>query len=158
MNWKLVSEKWNQITSQVKAQWDKLTDDDLKEIDGSQETLTAKLQERYGFLRMDAEKKVADWGGEFCDKLDKPEPVVPAIGKMRDSSFGDAVKVRDSGVGAAVAEAPQAPQTPEAPELDQRMKVADKEEPEEPTSKLNPPVDRTNESRNRPSAVDNSIP
>ena len=156
MNWKLVSEKWNQISSQVKAQWDKLTDEDLKEIDGSQETLTAKLQERYGFLRMDAEKKVADWGTEFSSKLDSSSVQVPPIGKMRDSSFGDTVKVRESGAGATEQDA--SGETPEPPELDARMKVAEKEEPEEPTSKLNPPVDRTNESRNRPSAVDNSIP
>lgn len=155
MNWKLVSEKWNQISSQVKAQWDKLTDEDLKEIDGSQESLIAKLQERYGFLRMDAEKKVADWGAEFSGKLDNPVQV-PAIGKMRDSSFGDAVKVRESGDGATAK--PATEETPEAPELDQRMKVAEKEEPEEPTTKLNPQVDRSAESRNRPSAVDNSIP
>ncbi len=62
MNWKLISEKWTTLSSQLKAQWGKLTDEDLKEIGGSQEALTFKLQERYGFQRMDAEKKVANWG------------------------------------------------------------------------------------------------
>jgi uncharacterized protein YjbJ (UPF0337 family) len=153
MNWKLVSEKWNQISSQVKAHWDKLTDEDLKEIDGSQESLTAKLQERYGFLRMDAEKKVADWGNELSGKLDS-QVQLPATGKVRESGLGAlAPKAAPELAPKAAAD-----ETPEAPHLDQRMKLADKEEPEEPTSKLNPQVDRSAESRNRPSAVDSSVP
>lgn len=151
MNWNLVSEKWTQLSSQVKSQWDKITDEDLKEIDGSQEALTAKLQERYGFLRMDAEKKVAEWGDQVTGDLEKVarSPNSPA--------FERAAARRRSGVGTTP---PAVSQEGEEPEPDQRLKLADKEEPEEPTSKLTPPLDRKNESRDRASqsAADNTLP
>lgn len=150
MNWNLVSEKWTQLSSQVKSQWDKITDEDLKEIDGSQEALTAKLQERYGFLRMDAEKKVAEWGDQVSGDLENGahSPNSPA--------FERAAAKRRSSVGTAP---PTVAQDGEEPEPDQRLKLADKRDPEEPTSKLTPPLDRKNETRDRASqsAADNKL-
>jgi len=42
----------------MKAQWGKLTDDDLKIAEGNAEYLSGKLQERYGIARDEAEKQV----------------------------------------------------------------------------------------------------
>lgn len=142
MNWNQISEKWTQMTSQLKTQWDKLTDDDLKEIDGSQEALIAKLQERYGFLRMDAEKKVADWGTETCESLEKG----PKLGLAGDNKGN---KTRTSAVQA----------TGEEPDPDKRLTL-DEDRPEEPTNKLTPQQDRTKETANRAvsqSSIDNAI-
>lgn len=145
MNWNLISEKWNSFSSQLKSQWDKLTDEDLKEIDGSQEALTFKLQERYGFLRMDAEKKVADWGTEVTSNLEK-SPKNERVSRVR-STANPAGSV--------------APLDDREAAVDPRHKIADEEQPEDPNSKLTPPVDRRHESRDRvasQSSADNTLP
>ena len=57
--------KWKEMTGKVKAQWNKLTDDDLDEIAGRSEALEGKLQERYGMAKDEAKDKVR----EFKKKL-----------------------------------------------------------------------------------------
>lgn len=57
--------KWKEISGKVKAQWGKLTDDDLDEIEGKTEELAGKLQERYGMAKDEAREKVR----EFRDSL-----------------------------------------------------------------------------------------
>jgi uncharacterized protein YjbJ (UPF0337 family) len=53
--------KWKQLTGQVKAQWGKLTDDDLDQIDGNRERLEGKIQERYGIEREEAMKQIDEF-------------------------------------------------------------------------------------------------
>lgn len=50
--------KWKQLTGKVKAEWGKLTDDDLDQIDGNRERLEGKIQEIYGIEREEARKQV----------------------------------------------------------------------------------------------------
>lgn len=50
--------KWKQLTGKVKAEWGKLTDDDLDQIDGNRERLEGKIQEKYGIEREEARKQV----------------------------------------------------------------------------------------------------
>jgi uncharacterized protein YjbJ (UPF0337 family) len=142
LNWNLISEKWNHVSPQLKTQWDKLTDTDLQEIDGSQEALTVKLQERYGFLRMDAEKKVNDWGLEVGSQLETmPKLERPTKARVSSASNGN---VSDT----------------EEPAPDARLRLADEERPEDPSSKLTPPMDRRNETRDHPthSSPENILP
>ena len=40
---------------------DKLTDDDLTVINGKQEQLVGRIQERYGSAKDEAEKQVSTW-------------------------------------------------------------------------------------------------
>jgi uncharacterized protein YjbJ (UPF0337 family) len=49
---------WKQIRGQVKETWGKLTDDELDEIDGKRDQLVGKLQEKYGWTRMQAEDEL----------------------------------------------------------------------------------------------------
>ncbi|WP_115720401.1 CsbD family protein [Gallaecimonas mangrovi] len=56
MNRDITAGKWRQFKGKVKAQWGKLTDDDIEQIDGHSERLIGKLQERYGMARDEAEK------------------------------------------------------------------------------------------------------
>jgi uncharacterized protein YjbJ (UPF0337 family) len=51
----VLSGMWKQIRGQVKETWGKLTDDDLDQIDGKREQLVGKLQERYGWTKMQAD-------------------------------------------------------------------------------------------------------
>lgn len=55
MNWDYVEGNWNQLACKVKAQWGKLTDNELNSIDGRREQLTGKIQQHYGLSREQAE-------------------------------------------------------------------------------------------------------
>jgi uncharacterized protein YjbJ (UPF0337 family) len=61
MNWDEVSGKWNQFKGSVKEKWGKLTDDDLKAIDGKRDRLVGKIQERYGIAKEKAEEQINEW-------------------------------------------------------------------------------------------------
>jgi uncharacterized protein YjbJ (UPF0337 family) len=61
MNWTQIEGQWHQLAGQLKSQWAKLTDDDLKNVAGKREQLIGKLQERYGVLKADADKQVDKW-------------------------------------------------------------------------------------------------
>jgi uncharacterized protein YjbJ (UPF0337 family) len=45
----------------VKEQWGKLTDDDLSVINGKQDQLVGRVQERYGVAKDEAERQVKAW-------------------------------------------------------------------------------------------------
>ena len=53
--------KWKQVTGEAKRHWGKLTDDDLKTIEGDRDKLVGKVQERYGKDKDQAEKEVNEW-------------------------------------------------------------------------------------------------
>lgn len=53
--------KWKQVTGEAKRHWGKLTDDDLKTIEGDRDKLVGKVQERYGKDKDEAEKEVNEW-------------------------------------------------------------------------------------------------
>lgn len=61
MNKDILKGRWKQLTGEIKSRWGKLTDDDLKTLDGQREKLVGKLQERYGMARDAADKEVADF-------------------------------------------------------------------------------------------------
>ena len=61
MNWDQIEGQWQDITGQVKSQWAKLTDDDLKNIAGKKDQLVGKLQRHYGLVKDDAEKQIDAW-------------------------------------------------------------------------------------------------
>lgn len=53
--------KWKQLRGAARQQFGKLTDDDLEMIAGQRDRLIGKLQERYGYLREEAQKKADEW-------------------------------------------------------------------------------------------------
>jgi len=61
MNWNQIEGQWNELAGQVKSQWAKLTDDDLKNVAGKKDQLVGKLQQHYGILKDDAEKQIDKW-------------------------------------------------------------------------------------------------
>jgi uncharacterized protein YjbJ (UPF0337 family) len=65
MNWDQIKGDWKQVQGKVKAQWGKLTDDDLQVIDGKRDELAGKLQKHYGT----AKEKVEIEMDEFIKKL-----------------------------------------------------------------------------------------
>lgn len=65
MNEDRIKGQWKQLSGKLKAQWGKLTDDDLKVADGNAEYLTGKIQEYYGVARDEAKKQIE----EFSKKI-----------------------------------------------------------------------------------------
>jgi uncharacterized protein YjbJ (UPF0337 family) len=57
MNNDRVTGTWHQLKGKVKEQWGKLTDDDLRQLEGHAEQLAGRLQERYGLARDEAERQ-----------------------------------------------------------------------------------------------------
>lgn len=56
--------KWKQLRGRAKQTWGDLTDDDLTKIDGSYDRFVGVLQEKYGYSKEEAQKKV---DAEFAD-------------------------------------------------------------------------------------------
>ncbi|GAB2493057.1 CsbD family protein [Pseudoxanthomonas sangjuensis] len=54
----IIAGNWKQLEGRIRAQWSNLTDEDCKVAKGSEEYLTHKLQERYGWDRDRAESEV----------------------------------------------------------------------------------------------------
>ena len=61
MNSDVFKGKWHQLKGEAKSQWGKLTDDDLDRVEGDAEKLIGRVQERYGYARLDAEREVNDF-------------------------------------------------------------------------------------------------
>lgn len=53
--------KWKQLRGSVRQQFGRLTDSDVEMIAGQRDRLIGKLQERYGYLREEAQKKADEW-------------------------------------------------------------------------------------------------
>jgi uncharacterized protein YjbJ (UPF0337 family) len=58
MNWDIVKGDWKQFRGRVKAQWGKLTDDDLDQIEGQRDQLLGAVQKQYGVARDEAERQL----------------------------------------------------------------------------------------------------
>jgi uncharacterized protein YjbJ (UPF0337 family) len=56
MNTDQAKGKLKQLTGEIKRKWGQLTDDDLREAQGSMEKLVGKIQERTGDRREEIEK------------------------------------------------------------------------------------------------------
>lgn len=65
MDWNRIEGNWKQFTGKAKAQWGKLTDDDLQVINGRREELEGKLQERYGYNKDKIRNEVDSWLSRF---------------------------------------------------------------------------------------------
>lgn len=66
MNWDIVEGNWKQFKGKVKAQWGKLSDDQLDVIAGKRVELAGRIQEAYGVTRDEAEKQI-----EHFEQLNK---------------------------------------------------------------------------------------
>lgn len=52
---------WEQMKGRVKQQWNKLTDDDLKQLEGHSDQLAGKIQQRYGLAKDEAERQAREF-------------------------------------------------------------------------------------------------
>ena len=60
MNKDIIEGRWKEIAGHVKQKWGKLTDDDVTQINGSQEQLEGLLQSKYGYSKDQIKKEIDD--------------------------------------------------------------------------------------------------
>lgn len=70
VNWDVVEGKWKQLKADARVQWGKLTDDEWDQMAGQRDKLAGVLQERYGWEREEAERRIDD----FMSKHSNPNP------------------------------------------------------------------------------------
>ncbi|CEG58412.1 CsbD family protein [Legionella fallonii] len=64
MNTDIFQGKWEEIKGRMKKTWGKLTDDDLKVIEGTHQEIYGILQKHYGYSKDEAEKAIKDFQKE----------------------------------------------------------------------------------------------
>ena len=67
MNTDVLKGKWKQATGDIKKSFAKLTDDDLLYIEGNQDKMIGRLQERYGYSREQAEQEWTKFRTQHSD-------------------------------------------------------------------------------------------
>lgn len=61
MNWDQIEDNWFLFKSELPKNWTKLTDEDITRINGRREELASRLQQRYGFGRIEAQRAIKAW-------------------------------------------------------------------------------------------------
>lgn len=64
MNKEIIKGHWKELKGKIKQEWGKLTDDDIKSLQGTYEELEGLLQKRYGYKKDEIEKSIE----KFTDK------------------------------------------------------------------------------------------
>ena len=61
MDWVQVKGNWNMLKGKLREKWGKLTDDDFEIAAGRRDQLVGRLQERYGYAKEEAERRVDEF-------------------------------------------------------------------------------------------------
>ena len=61
MNKDIFQGAWEETKGKLKKQWGKLTDNDLKEIEGNHQEIFGKLQKHYGYTKDQIKKEIDSW-------------------------------------------------------------------------------------------------
>ena len=73
MNADQLKGKWLQFKGELKQQWGKFTDDDLKQIEGNYDKFVGTTQERYGDKKDDVMKWADQWHQRFEHEAMQPK-------------------------------------------------------------------------------------
>lgn len=61
MNRDVLESQWPQIRDMLREKFSNLTEEDIKQINGRYDQLVAKLQQKYGYSREEAEERIKSW-------------------------------------------------------------------------------------------------
>ncbi len=75
-----IESNWGQLKESVKAQWDKLSDDDLDKVKVNRSSLPSKIQAAYGLTDEDANKQVSDWETMLTNVFKSDERIIKESG------------------------------------------------------------------------------
>jgi uncharacterized protein YjbJ (UPF0337 family) len=68
VDWDRIERDWQQFRPIAKRWWDRLSENELMQINGKRDDLRTKIQQAYGLGRREAELQIADW----ADKQEEP--------------------------------------------------------------------------------------
>ena len=57
----VIKGQWHVIKGKLKAQWGKLTDNEITQMEGNFEELSGKLQKKYGWKKAKADKEIKNF-------------------------------------------------------------------------------------------------
>ncbi|HMM27564.1 MAG TPA: CsbD family protein [Aggregatilineaceae bacterium] len=63
--WDQLEGNWKQFSGEVQKRWGRLTDDDMKQVQGRRDILEGKIQERYGKTREEVQREIDEWANEL---------------------------------------------------------------------------------------------
>lgn len=69
MNREVLESQWTQIREILHDRFSNLTEEDIRQINGRYDQLVAKLQQKYGYSREEAEERIRSWN---FDRLASP--------------------------------------------------------------------------------------
>lgn len=75
MNKDLLESQWTQIREFLQKKFNNLTEEDIRQINGRYDQLVAKLQQKYGYTREEAEERIRSWN---FDRFANTERIPPA--------------------------------------------------------------------------------
>jgi uncharacterized protein YjbJ (UPF0337 family) len=90
MNQEKLLGNWQKLKGTVKKQWGKLTDDDLKELEGDYDELVGKLTERYGFTKEKAQQKIEKFLNNIDDHGNYHQSIINDVSEAAEEA-GDKV-------------------------------------------------------------------
>jgi len=89
MNWDRISGKWTEFKGKVRERWAKLTDDDIARIAGKRDQLLGVLQERYGWVREQAERQIKDFESTADESMSPMGTERPSMGGNQSNGETD---------------------------------------------------------------------
>lgn len=76
MNREVLESQWLQIRDILKDKFSHLTEEDIRQINGHYDQLVAKLQQKYGYSREEAEERIKSWNFDrFASTREREVPV-----------------------------------------------------------------------------------
>lgn len=96
MNKNVIQGGWLQLSGELKRQWGKLTDDDLKQIEGQRDKLEGTLRRRYGYSSARATKEVDSFLQDAESRLNGLQKLLRRrVHKAQERAQDTAENVRD---------------------------------------------------------------
>ena len=68
----VMKRRWNQVREKIHVRWDKITEEDIDQINGNHDRLINLLEERYGISKKEAEDQLQRFLGAAITKISLP--------------------------------------------------------------------------------------
>lgn len=101
MNQHILQGKWKELRGGFKKQWGKLTDDDVRRIQGSLDQITGIIQQRYGYTKERAEHEIDHYLDAYQHQIQDYSSRMKSYGDQL-SRYGDQIKNYNDEIGTTV--------------------------------------------------------
>ncbi len=122
MNQDVLQGRWTQMKGELKSWWGKLTDEDLDRIGGSKDKLVGMIQEKYGYMKDEAQREVNRRLQEYGDRVGSSQ--TGSMGTMSKSKAEDVASSVSETVGSIKAKAEEVASTVVSRENLEKMATA----------------------------------